>query len=276
MFPNSRPIRHSASDAYAMDRNRGSAVTNSVSRFDDRVANYVKYRPDYPTEIIGYLADNCDLTSDSIIADVGSGPGISCKIFLENGNRVYGVEPNEAMRNAAKEYLGAYPNFTSINGSSDATTLDDNLIDLVVAAQAFHWFDADKARTEFRRILKPNGQVVLIWNERRLDADEFHREYEGLLLKYANDYSSVRHENIAATDLRAFFQKDFAAKSFANQQVFNFDGIKGRMLSSSYMPNVDSPNYRELIDELAALFAKHERNGRITVLYETNVFHSLI
>ncbi len=249
---------------------------NSVSRFDDRVANYVKYRPDYPTEIIAYLIDECGLTSESIIADVGSGPGISCKMFLENGNRVFGVEPNEAMRNAATDYLREFPNFTSINGSADATTLDDDSIDFVVAAQAFHWFDADKARKEFRRILKPNGQVVLIWNERRLDVDDFHRDYEALLLKYANDYGSVRHENIAANELRAFFQRDFSAKSFPNQQVFDFDGIKGRMLSSSYMPNVDSPNYGELIDELSALFAKHERNGRISVLYETNVYHSSI
>ena len=249
---------------------------NSVSRFDDRVANYVKYRPDYPTEIVAYLANECGLTSDSNIADIGSGPGISCKMFLKNGNRVFGVEPNEAMRNAAVDYLREFPNFTSINGSADATTLDDDSIDFVVAAQAFHWFDADKARTEFRRILKPNGQVVLIWNERRLDADDFHREYEALLLKYANDYGTVRHENIAATELRAFFQRDFSAKSFQNQQVFDFDGIKGRMLSSSYMPNVDSPNYGELIDELSALFAKHERNGRISVLYETNVYHSPI
>ncbi len=249
---------------------------NSVSRFDDRVANYVKYRPDYPTEIVAYLANECGLTSDSNIADIGSGPGISCKMFLKNGNRVFGVEPNEAMRNAAVDYLREFPNFTSINGSADATTLDDDSIDFVVAAQAFHWFDADKARTEFRRILKPNGQVVLIWNERRLDADDFHREYEALLLKYANDYGTVRHENIAATELRAFFQRDFSSKSFQNQQVFDFDGIKGRMLSSSYMPNVDSPNYGELIDELSALFAKHERNGRISVLYETNVYHSPI
>ncbi|MBL8182547.1 MAG: class I SAM-dependent methyltransferase [Blastocatellia bacterium] len=247
---------------------------NTVERFSDRVANYVKYRPDYPREIVGYLKDAGVMNDDSLIADIGSGPGISCRMFLENGNRVFGVEPNEAMRNAAVDHLCEFPNFTSINGTSEATTLDDSSIDLVVAAQAFHWFDADKARTEFRRILKPNGQVVLIWNERRLDADEFHREYEALLLTYANDYGSVRHENIAATELRAFFQKDFAARSFANQQVFDLDGLKGRMLSSSYMPNVDSPRYGEMTDELSALFAKHERNGRISVLYETNVYHS--
>lgn len=247
---------------------------NTVERFSDRVANYVKYRPDYPREIVGYLKDAGVMNDDSLIADIGSGPGISCRMFLENGNRVFGVEPNDAMRNAAGDHLREFPNFTSINGTSEATTLDDSSIDLVVAAQAFHWFDADKARTEFRRILKPNGQVVLIWNERRLDADEFHREYEALLLTYANDYGSVRHENIAATELRAFFQKDFAARSFANQQVFDLDGLKGRMLSSSYMPNVDSPKYGEMTDELSALFAKHERNGRISVLYETNVYHS--
>lgn len=249
-------------------------MTDTVERFSNRVENYVKYRPDYPREIVDYLGTNCGLTRQFLIADVGCGTGISCRMFLENGNRVFGVEPNEAMRRAAVRQLAEFPGFIVVEGTSTATTLDDNSVDMVVAAQAFHWFDPAPAREEFNRILKPNGSVVLIWNERRLDADEFHTEYEALLLKYANDYGTVRHENIAESELMGFFQRPFETKTFQNQQVFDFDGLKGRMLSSSYMPNVDSPRYDALIKDLETIFAKHERSGRITVLYDTNVYHS--
>src|SRR5436190_5922335 len=144
-------------------------MTDTVERFSNRVANYVKYRPHYPREIIGYLKEHCGLTSDSVIADVGCGTGISTKLFLENGNRAFGVEPNAAMRAAAEEYLAAFPNFTPVDGTSDDTTLPDDSVNIVVAAQAFHWFDAEKTRPEFKRILKPGGHIVLIWNERQLD-----------------------------------------------------------------------------------------------------------
>src|SRR5437660_12465119 len=112
-------------------------MSDSVSRFSNRVADYVKYRPDYPSEIIDFLAKAIGLTAEWTIADVGCGPGISSRIFLENGNRVIGVEPNEAMREAGREYLAGYDKFEIIDGRSDATTLADASVDMVVAAQAF-------------------------------------------------------------------------------------------------------------------------------------------
>ncbi|MFN2501175.1 MAG: class I SAM-dependent methyltransferase, partial [Pyrinomonadaceae bacterium] len=138
-------------------------MTDTVQRFSDRVSNYVKYRPDYPREIIAFLSENCGLTPDSVIADVGCGPGTSSRMFLENGNKVFGVEPNNAMRAAAIEQLSHYPDFHAVNGTSDRTTLADNSIDLIVAAQVFHWLDPQTTRPEFTRILKPGGHIVLIW-----------------------------------------------------------------------------------------------------------------
>lgn len=249
-------------------------MTNSVERFSNRVANYVKYRPHYPQEIIAYLAKTCGFSNDSVIADIGCGTGISTKLFLENGNQVTGVEPNEAMRAAATEYLSDYSKFDLVDGTSTDTTLSDRSIDMVVAAQAFHWFDPEKTRTEFHRILKPGGHIVLIWNERQLDTTPFLVGYEALLMKYAYDYGNVRHENIAADELRDFFQKDYAAATFANYQDFDFEGIRGRMLSSSYMPNETNDVFDEMIKELQSLFAKHVENGRIRVLYDTNVYTS--
>lgn len=251
-------------------------MTDTVERFSNRVENYVKYRPDYPREIVRYLAANCGLTRESIVADVGCGTGISCRMFLENGNRVIGVEPNEAMRGAAVKQLAEFPWFIVVDGTSEATTLEDDSIDMVVAAQAFHWFDPDRTRPEFKRILKPGGHVVLIWNERQLDTTPFLIEYEKFLLKYANDYGNVRHENIADAELRGFFQQDYGSATFQNEQVFDFDGIKGRMLSSSYMPSETAAEFPAMNKELQMLFAKHAENGKIKVLYDTKVYFSRI
>lgn len=249
-------------------------MTDSVERFSNRVSNYVKYRPQYPREIVTYLKDSFGLAPGSVVADVGCGTGISSKIFLENGNRVFGVEPNDAMRAAAVEYLREFEKFAPVKGTSTVTTLENSSVDLIVAAQAFHWFDPEPTRNEFRRILKPGGYVVLIWNERQLDTTAFHREYEALLVKYANDYGHVRHENIAEEELRAFFQQPYEQALFPNEQVFDFDGLKGRMLSASYMPTENDPRFRSLANELHAIFAKHAENGRIRVLYDTRVYTS--
>ena len=251
-------------------------MSDSIKRFSNRVENYVKYRPDYPREIVAFLSENCGLIQDSIIADIGCGTGISTRMFLENGNHVLGVEPNVAMRDAAIEYLAAFPLFQPTDGTSDATTLPNASVDFVVAAQAFHWFDPDRARSEFCRILRPGGHIVLIWNERQLDTTPFLIDYEAFLAKYGSDYAIVRHENIAATELTDFFQKDYGSVTFQNVQVFDFDGLRGRVLSASYMPNETDAIYEEMIDELRITFAKHAENGRIKVFYDTNVYFSSV
>jgi SAM-dependent methyltransferase len=246
----------------------------SVERFSDRVANYVKYRPSYPPEMLEFFKAELGLTGDSIIADIGAGTGLSSKPFLENGNVVYGVEPNAAMREAAKEFLAEFKNFQTIDGTSGKTSLDDESVDFVIAAQAFHWFEPESTREEFKRVLTPGGHVCLIWNERQLDTTPFLREYEQLLLEFANDYGNVRHENIKETELEKFFLQPFSRKTFANQQIFDFDGIKGRLLSSSYMPNEGDANFEPMIKELKDLFAKYEQGGKIAILYDTNVYYS--
>lgn len=247
-------------------------MSDTVERFSSRVANYVKYRPDYPRDIIGLLEAKCGLTHESIIADIGCGTGISSQLFLENCNRVIGVEPNAAMRAAAKEFLSQFPQFTIVDGTSDHTTLADASVDMVIAAQAFHWFVADTTRPEFQRILKPGGHIVLIWNERQLDTTPFLIEYEAFLIKYAHDYGSVRHENIHLKELSGFFQLEYGSATFKNQQIFDFDGLKGRMLSASYMPNETDAIFEDMTKELHALFAKHAENGRIKVFYDTKVY----
>lgn len=247
-------------------------MSGTIERFSNRVANYVKYRPDYPREIIGWLKGLNLLTDSSVVADIGCGPGISSRMFLENGNRVFGVEPNAGMRSAAESELAGFPNFSVADGTSDRSNLPDASVDLAVAAQAFHWFDPKKTRVEFSRILRPGGAIVLFWNERQLDTTPFLIDYEQLLLKYATDYEKVRHENVDQNALREFFGNDYHAATFQNLQEFDFDGLRGRLLSASYMPSETDAAYGQMIDELRVLFAKHNENGRIKVFYDTNVY----
>ncbi len=214
-----------------------------------------------------------NLREDSVVADIGAGTGISAKLFLENGNPVFGVEPNAAMRKAAEEFLRNFPNFKAIDGTAENTNLSDKSVDFVVAAQAFHWFDERKTRKEFKRILKDDGFVVLMWNERQLDTTAFLRDYENLLIEFGTDYEKVRHDNITKETLLNFFQTDFRQAVFQNRQTVDFDGLKGRMLSSSYMPSAGNSRFAEMLKKLESLFAEHAENGRIDILYNTKIFY---
>ncbi len=251
-------------------------MVNSTERFSDRVANYVKYRPSYPPEVLQLFRDEMGLSPDSVVADIGSGSGLSARLFLENGNTVYGVEPNDAMREASQEFLAEYPLFLACKGTAEATGLDDRIADVVTAAQAFHWFDQQAARTEFSRILKGGGYIALMWNERQLGSTPFLVEYEQFLKKFANDYEQVRHEHVDRNSLKSFFQKDFQTRVFPNSQVFDLEGVLGRVLSSSYMPNVDDERFPQMKNELQSLVAKHAENGKIELLYDTAVHYSQI
>jgi ubiquinone/menaquinone biosynthesis C-methylase UbiE len=247
-------------------------VTDPTQRFSNRVDNYVKYRPGYPLAAIDLLTNECGLTSDSIIADVGSGTGILSELFLRNGNTVFGVEPNTAMREAGEKLLAQYSAFKSIEGCAEATTLPDQSVDVVTAAQAFHWFDRKRAREEFARILKPNGWVALIWNERRLDSTPFLQAYEQMLLKFGTDYQQVRHENVY-NDVAPFFApQKFQVKAFENHQTFDFDSVKGRLLSASYVPAPGHTNFEAMLEELRAIFDRNQEAGKIVFEYDTRVY----
>ena len=251
-------------------------MANTVERFSNRVENYIKYRPSYPKEVLDLFVTKMNLRKDSVVADIGSGTGISAKLFLENGNPVFGVEPNAVMREAAEKFLKDYPNFRSVNGTAENTSLRNKSIDFVVAAQAFHWFDQMKTRAEFKRILKDNGFVALIWNERQLDSTAFLRDYERLLIEFGTDYETVRHDNITKETLLNFFQTDFRQAIVLNRQTVDFDGLKGRMLSSSYIPSEENPRFAEMLKKLESLFAEHAENGRIDILYNTKIFYGRI
>ncbi len=248
-------------------------MSDPVARFSNRAENYAKYRPTYPAGVIDILKSDCGLTETSTIADVGSGTGILSELFLKNGNPVVGIEPNAAMRLAAERLLTAFTNFLSADATAEATTLEPASIDFIAAAQAFHWFDREKARREFARILKPGGWVVLIWNERRLDSTPFLRDYENLLLRYGTDYDKVRHENVTGKIAQFFAPETFKSKSLENSQHFDFESLKGRTRSASYTPEPGTLNFEPLFAKLEELFKAHECDGIVTFEYETRVYY---
>ena len=248
-------------------------MSESVERFTSRVEDYAKYRPGYPVAVVELLTNECGLTPDSTVADVGSGTGKLTEILLANGNVVLGVEPNAAMRVVAEAIFKDEPRFRSIDGSAEATTLDDSSVDLITAGQAFHWFHPIKTRSEWIRILKPNSWVALVWNDRQLEATPFLSDYEQFLVKFGTDYADVRHD-AGLPRIDQFFAGDkYALKGFPYTQVFDLDGLRGRVRSSSYTPGPDHPRFEPMMRQLETIFDKHQRNGHVDFDYETKVFY---
>ena len=248
-------------------------MLDSTERFSNRVENYLKYRPRYPAEIIPLLESECALTPEILIADIGSGTGFMTEMFLQYGNRVIGVEPNAGMRSAGERLLAKYPKFSSVNATAEATTLPDDSIDLIIAGQAFHWFDRQKAKREFARILKPDGWVVLVWNGFRVESSALVRGYQELLLRYGTDYREVSRE-IEACDIETFFSPAKCRQArFAFKQVFDFEGLKGRLLSASYAPEQSDPRFDRMIAELQAVFEANQKGGTVDFDYETEVYY---
>jgi SAM-dependent methyltransferase len=248
-------------------------VKDATQRFSSRVDNYVQYRPGYPPEILELLQNKCGLTPESVIADIASGTGIFTRMLLENGNRVFGVEPNDEMRQAGERFLKSYSRFNSFAGTAEATTLPDHSVDIVTAAQAAHWFDRAKARREFIRILKPGGWTVLLWNERRTDSTAFLRGYEHLLLTYGTDYREVRHERTTAEIADFFAPSPFRSGTFEMSQEVDYSALEGRLLSSSYTPMPDHANYVPMLRELRRVFEAHQVNDRVALEYRTLVYY---
>jgi ubiquinone/menaquinone biosynthesis C-methylase UbiE len=247
-------------------------LSQPTERFSSRVENYVKYRPGYPPAIVDQLKLDCGLTSDSVIADLGSGTGKLAELFLNNGNKVFGVEPNAAMRNAAEQLLTHFPTFVSIDGSAESSTLSDSSVDFITAGQAFHWFDVPKARVECARILKTGGWVVLIWNDRKLETTPFLSDYEHLLLQFGTDYKEVRHDHATQSINDFFGPAEVSCRSFPNQQIFDLEGLKGRVFSSSYTPEPDQPAFIPMVEKLEQIFDQHQQNGLVTFDYDTRIY----
>jgi SAM-dependent methyltransferase len=243
-----------------------------TQRFTDRVKDYVRYRPGYPQAVIDTLHDEAGLSPGGVVADVGSGTGILTRLILSAGHTVYAVEPNDAMRAAAESDLTHYPGFRSVKGTAEATTLPDASVDLVTAGQAFHWFDPDASREEFARILRPGGTVALVWNMRRTTQPGFMADYEAMLQAFGLSYNDVK-QSAHMGDITRLYVDGYTVHTFSNRQVFDFEGLRGRLLSSSYAPPPGHPLHAPMLAALRGLFDQYEQAGVVTVEYETQLYY---
>lgn len=239
-----------------------------TTRFSSRVSAYERARPSYPAALLTLAQQECGLTAESSIADIGCGTGLLARLWLEAGCDVFGVEPNADMRQAGERALSGYNRFHSVSGRAEATTLANASVDLVTAGQAFHWFDPEAARTEFRRILKPWGWVILAWNERRREVG-FMADYETAIGRYAPEQPRVDHKRIAGFFAGATWREAL----FPNEQHLDREGLRERLASSSYAPQPGTAEFNALMQAMDRLFESHQRDGQVTILYETQVYY---
>lgn len=244
-----------------------------TERFSDRVDDYVKYRPHYSRDVVKALTTACGLSPDHLVIDVGCGTGFLAKIFLENGNQVVGVEPNANMRQAGEQFLSVFEKFSMVAGSAEDTSLPSQYGDFVIAAQSFHWFQPEATRREFARILKAGGWAVLIWHDRDMESTPFLRAYEDFLLRYSTDYTTVAHNKVANYGaLERFYSPDRMRLIVQEtHQRFDLEGLRGRLLSSSYAPR-EGTAAEVMLDELPKLFARYAENGSVTLDYRTKIY----
>lgn len=245
----------------------------SKERFSQTVEDYVKYRPTYPKKVIEILKNECDLTTNSVLADVGFGTGLLTKLLLENGNFVYGIEPNESMRKAGEKFLQGFSKFESIAGSAEETSLASNSINIITVGTAFHWFDPIKTKTEFQRILKSPGWVMLVWNVRN-EAMPLIKDYEKLITEFGRDYKDSAAQKFDESATANFFAPfEMHIKSFPNSQQFDWEGFKGRLLSTSYSLREGQSGFDKMIAELKTIFNHHQKNNKVDFDYVTKLYY---
>lgn len=246
---------------------------NPTSRFTGLAENYALHRPGYPDKALDYIQSTCKLNSKSLIADIGCGTGISSRAFAMRGFSVIGIEPNADMRAKAEKELLAAPYVTPqyLDGTAEATGLENESIDMVLSAQAFHWFRPVETLQEFHRILKPSGWCVLMWNERN-ESDAFTKAY-GAVLRTLPDTISVEQAREGAGDalLESTLFHHSRQVEFRHQHAMNLPGLLGRTFSTSYVPK-DLESIAYLTTEMQKLFADFQHDGLVTMCYETSVY----
>lgn len=247
-----------------------SRETNNSSRFSNRSENYARFRPGYPSALFPFIEQQTFLNRQSEIVDIGSGTGLFAEPLLEKGYRVVCIEPNDDMRTAGEERLKKYPAFQSIGSTAEATGLPSKSVDLITMAQTFHWLDPVAARHECRRVLKPGGHVVLAWNRERNHTD-FEKHYSALRDEYRiGEAAASRIDPVLISEF--FSPETPSVHSFPNQQLLNFEALKGQLLSKSYIPLPGHVLYDQMITDLIKLFLDFNESGQVKIDYETVVY----
>lgn len=245
-----------------------------LNRFTNRVDYYVRYRPRYPRAIIPYLQEEIGLSADAVIADVGSGTGFLAERFLQLGCVVYAVEPNPAMREAAEKLLAGMGGFHSVPAMAEDTSLAAGSVDVITAGQAFHWFEANAARQEFRRILRSAGHVIFVYNHWNVEGSPLADAYRETMDRFGLTYGEPRDRQVPLPQrIEAFFHPaDYRQRTFDNPQKMDFQGLRGRVLSASYGPLPGHEKHEPMMAALRDLFATFAEEGSLTMPYQTEVY----
>lgn len=247
-------------------------------KFDGKGRLYARFRPSYPPEFVEYLFSEIGITADAVLADIGSGTGILTGQLLERGHTVYAVEPNADMRAVAEERLGRLDRFVSVNGTAESTTLVSHSVDSVTVAQAFHWFDRERFKQECRRILKPGGKVILVWNSRD-EASPIVRDNAVINQTYCprfKGFSGGLYDTINKGDFSDFFEGPYRAKRFEHPLRFDEQGFIGRNLSASYAPKEADGQYAAYIAALKRLFDTYSDGHTLLVPHVTGCYSGTV
>lgn len=250
-------------------------------RFTNRAEDYVRYRPSYPADLFDWIEARLTVApgdrATTHLVDIGAGTGISTAPLLARGYRVTALEPNPAMRERLEGLRSQYPALTVSAASAEATGLDASTADLILAAQAFHWFDPPRFRDEAKRVLRPGGSVVLVWNDRLTDDSDFSEDYETLLRLHGTDYTAVSHKWAASqAAIDTFFEGAIVqATTFENEQTFDEEGLRGRARSSSYVPAEGAPGHDAFYEKLGRIFRRHAVQGEVRMVYQTRVWQGV-
>ncbi len=247
-------------------------MVENKSLFSGKASIYSRYRPGYPKDLIEILMKETGFNQGWVVADIGSGTGILSRLFLENGNRVYCIEPNSDMRSESVKYNSGFQNCTVLNGTAENTGLESNSVDIAVAGQSFHWFDPVAARIEMIRILKDGGYAALIWNNRSEDEGSLSRGYDNICSRYSHNYQGTGNSRISSATFQTFFEGGYKMFKILNNQELDLDGILGRYFSASYALGPEDPDYGKAVESLNELFRKFQKNGYATMEYETQIF----
>jgi SAM-dependent methyltransferase len=253
------------------------AAPDVTQRFGPRARDYARARPRYPGALPELLARALGLAPQARIVDLGCGTGLSSEPFLEAGYAVLGVEPNAAMRAQAGALAAAWPRFTLLDGRAEATGLPAGAADLLVAAQAFHWFDVPAARAEALRILRRPACAALLWNDRRETGSPFAAGYEALVRRYSPDYLEIKHRHAREDRVRQFFgHGNWGTIRIEHGDTLDQETLAARLNSASYMPGPADPAHAPMMAELRALFEATAEGGAVRMEFDTRVLYGSI
>ncbi|HMF53065.1 MAG TPA: class I SAM-dependent methyltransferase [Edaphobacter sp.] len=241
-------------------------MSQNTERFTGRVGDYERYRSRYPAQVIDILAQRCGLTREAHVADIGAGTGMLSELFLEYGNALVAVEPNDEMRAACKHLAHAWPGMLVKEGTAEANGLEEASVDFVVAGRAFHWFDPVSAKEEFQRILRPGGWVVLVSNSRVRDESPQSVAFEALLREYGTDYEANYQRYKITPRIDAFFAGgDLFREEIAGEQRLTLEELIGLTQSFSVSPVPGDPRHAGMQKALEAFFSRWQKEGVVVI-----------